>query len=71
MTEKRINELDSPLQQNDFYVLESSDLDSSLTLFAQNDESAWIASSASLPRNDDLVCSDSLLQRFAQIKSNF
>ena len=45
MTEKRINELDSPLQQNDFYILESSDLDSSLVSLAQNDESLWIASS--------------------------
>ena len=38
MTQKRINELDSPLQQNDSNNFASSDLDSSLTLFAQNDE---------------------------------
>ncbi|MGX2983830.1 hypothetical protein, partial [Helicobacter sp. 23-1045] len=41
MIDKRINELDSPLQRYDSSNFASSDLDSSLTLFAQNDESLF------------------------------
>ena len=69
MIEKGINELDSHLQQNDFYVLESNGLDSSLqaTLFAQNDKESISYNDesfalASLSSNDTFFYkSDSLL----------
>ena len=38
MTDKRINELDLPLQHSDSYNLDSQDLDSSLVSLAQNDK---------------------------------
>ena len=57
MTEKRIDESDSPLQNCDSYKIDSCDLDSSLraTHFAQNDRFSVDCFGDKSPRNDKII----------------